>query len=183
MESRKIELKHLVINEGQIEGLPSNPRSWKKGELENLKRSIQQTPELLEARGILVYPHDGKFVVLGGNMRLTALKALGAKDAPCIVVPEDTPVEKLKEIVIKDNGAFGDWDFDMLANEWDDLPLLEWGVPAWNPDVEEDEKEQKDEEEQKHIVKISFLSEEDTERFLAAYSDELVKMYNCQIEK
>ena len=64
-------------------------------------------------------------------MRLSALKALKAKDAPCIVFPEDTPIDKLKEVVIKDNGSFGAWDFDQLANEWGDLPLVDWGVPAW----------------------------------------------------
>ena len=64
-------------------------------------------------------------------MRLSALKSLKAKDVPCIVFPEDTPIDKLKEVVIKDNGSFGAWDFDQLANEWGDLPLVDWGVPAW----------------------------------------------------
>jgi hypothetical protein len=64
-------------------------------------------------------------------MRFSALREMNAVDAPCYVLPEDTPMEKLREIVIKDNGAFGAWDFDMLANEWDDLPLSDWGVPAW----------------------------------------------------
>lgn len=65
-------------------------------------------------------------------MRFSALREMNAKDAPCYVLPEDIPMEKLREIVIKDNGAFGSWDYDMLANEWDDLPLTDWGVPAWN---------------------------------------------------
>lgn len=86
---------------------------------------------MLEARGILVYPWEGKYLVLGGNMRLSALKSLKAKDAPCVIFPEDTPIDKLKEVVIKDNGSFGEWDFDSLANEWGDLPLMDWGVPAW----------------------------------------------------
>ena len=131
METRRIKLTDLVLNEGQVTGLPTNPRQWTRAELENLKKSLQETPELLEARGILVYPWEGKYLVLGGNMRLSALKALKAKDAPCIVFPEDTPVDKLKEVVIKDNGSFGQWDFDQLANEWGDLPLVDWGVPAW----------------------------------------------------
>ena len=131
METRRIKLTDLVLNEGQIAGLPTNPRQWTKTELNKLKKSLQETPELLEARGILVYPWEGKYLVLGGNMRLSALKALKAKDAPCIVFPEDTPIDKLKEVVIKDNGSFGAWDFDQLANEWGDLPLVDWGVPAW----------------------------------------------------
>lgn len=131
METRRIKLTDLVLNEGQIAGLPTNPRQWTKTELNKLKKSLQETPELLEARGILVYPWEGKYLVLGGNMRLSALKALKAKDAPCIVFPEDTPIDKLKEVVIKDNGSFGEWDFDQLANDWGDLPLVDWGVPAW----------------------------------------------------
>ena len=131
METRRIKLTDLVLNEGQIAGLPTNPRQWTKTELNKLKKSIQETPELLEARGILVYPWEGKYLVLGGNMRLSALKFLKAKDVPCIVFPEDTPIDKLKEVVIKDNGSFGAWDFDQLANEWGDLPLVDWGVPAW----------------------------------------------------
>ena len=64
-------------------------------------------------------------------MRFSALREMNAVDVKCCVMPEDTPTEKLREIVIKDNGQFGSWDYDMLANEWDDLPLCEMGVPAW----------------------------------------------------
>ena len=132
METKRIKLTDLVLNEGQVAGLPTNPRQWTKTELDKLKKSLQETPELLEARGILVYPWEGKYLVLGGNMRLSALKALKATDAPCIIFPEDTPIDKLKEVVIKDNGSFGDWDYDALGNLWDDLPLGDWGVPAWD---------------------------------------------------
>ena len=130
-------LAQLERNEGQIAGLPSNPREWSKAEIEKLKKSIRQTPELLEARGLIVYPHNSKYVILGGNMRFTALSEMKIDNAPCIVLPEGLPLDKLKEIVIKDNGSFGSWGYDALANEWDDLPLTDWGVPAWNA-VEED---------------------------------------------
>lgn len=132
MEITRIKLTDLEQNKGQVEGLPSNPRQWGRGELDHLVKSIQETPELLEARGLIVWPYGGKYVILGGNMRFSALREMNEKDAPCYVLPEDTPMEKLREIVIKDNGAFGSWDYDMLANEWDDLPLTDWGVPAWN---------------------------------------------------
>jgi len=155
METRRIKLTDLVLNEGQVTGLPTNPRQWTRAELENLKKSLQETPELLEARGILVYPWEGKYLVLGGNMRLSALKALKAKDAPCIVFPEDTPVDKLKEVVIKDNGSFGQWDFDSLANEWGDLPLTDWGVPVFDMD-----EEKQDEPE---VVEDDFDEDEDVE--------------------
>ena len=155
METRRIKLTDLVLNEGQVTGLPTNPRQWTKAELDKLKKSLQETPELLEARGILVYPWEGKYLVLGGNMRLSALKALKATDAPCIVFPEDTPIDKLKEVVIKDNGSFGEWDFDSLANEWGDLPLTDWGVPVFDVD-----EEKKDEPE---VVEDDFDEDEDVE--------------------
>lgn len=141
MEITKIKINLLEMNTGQVEGLPTNPRSWTKTELENLKKSIIETPELFEARPILVTPTGGKYAILGGNMRYSASKALGLKDVPCIVFPEGTPIDKLKEIVIKDNGSFGDWDYDSLANEWGDLPLTEWGVPAWDTDSEKETAE------------------------------------------
>ena len=131
MEIKRIRLTDLELNRGQVAGLPSNPRQWGKGELEDLVKTIKQTPELLEMRGLIVYPYNGKYVILGGNMRYSALREMSAVDAPCMIVPEDTPIEKLREITILDNGSFGSWDYDMLANEWDDLPLADWGVPAW----------------------------------------------------
>lgn len=125
---KSINTRLLEPNTGQIEGLPSNPRQWTKDEMDSLKKSISETPELLEARGAIVYPYGGKYIVLGGNMRLSAVKSLGWKEMPCVVLPEGTSVEKLKEIVIKDNGSFGEWDMDALVNDWDDLPLSDWGV-------------------------------------------------------
>ena len=132
MEFQRIRLTDLEQNKGQVEGLPSNPREWTRTDLDHLITSIKETPELLEARGLIVYPHEGKYIILGGNMRFSALREMNEVDAPCYVMPEDTPIEKLREIIIKDNGAFGSWDYDMLANEWDDLPLVDWGVPAWD---------------------------------------------------
>jgi hypothetical protein len=134
MEFQRIRLTDLEQNKGQVEGLPSNPREWTRTDLDHLITSIKETPELLEARGLIVYPHEGKYIILGGNMRFSALREMNEVDAPCYVMPEDTPIEKLREIIIKDNGAFGSWDYDMLANEWDDLPLSDWGVPAWKMD-------------------------------------------------
>ena len=144
METTKIDIKKIAQNTGQIAGLPANPRQWKKADVERLAKSIEETPELLEARPIIVMPHDGKYIVLGGNLRLAALKHLGWKDVPVYVLPEDTPIDKQKEIVIKDNGSFGEWDYDELANQWDDLPLADWGVPSW--EATEDEPPQANED-------------------------------------
>lgn len=128
MEFIKIKISELEENKGQIKDLPANPRQWSKADLQKLAESIVETPELLEARGLIVYPYSGKYVILGGNMRYFACKSLHRTEIPCVVLPEDTSVEKLKEIVIKDNGSFGQWDYDALANEWSDLNLNSWGI-------------------------------------------------------
>ena len=140
MNFGKLKISKLVENNGQIEGVPRNPRQWSKEDVEKLKTSIQETPELLEARGCIVYPMGDKYVVLGGNMRLTACKQLGYKEVDCAILDEGTTPDKLREIVIKDNGSFGQWDFDMLANEWDDLPLGDWGVPMNDEKIEKPEE-------------------------------------------
>ena len=132
MQIVKLKLAELAPNTGQIPGLPINPRQWTKGDVDKIAASLKETPELFEARPVLVIPHDGKYVILGGNLRYEGARANKEKEVPAIIFPEDTPVEKLKEVVIKDNGAFGAWDYDALANEWDDLPLGDWGVPAWS---------------------------------------------------
>lgn len=185
METKRIKLTDLVLNEGQVAGLPTNPRQWTKTELDKLKKSLQETPELLEARGILVYPWEGKYLVLGGNMRLSALKSLKATDAPCIVFPEDTPIDKLKEVVIKDNGSFGEWDFDQLANEWGDLPLIDWGVPAWEvsvvPEEIPDDLDAPEGEEKPNVVKITFPDEASLSKFMDMYQAELREMFKCNL--
>lgn len=126
---QRIAIDLIEMNTGQIAGLPSNPRLWTKAQLDNLKASIEETPELLEARGCIVDYHEGKYVCLGGNMRYAACKALGMSELPCYVVPEGTTILKKKQIVAKDNVSMGDWDFDALANEWSDMDLEGWGVP------------------------------------------------------
>lgn len=131
MEIVKLPLADLESNLGQIPGLPMNPRQWTQTDIDSLAKSLTETPELFEARPLLVVEHEGKFVILGGNLRYEASKKNKAKTVPAVVFPADTPTSKLKEIVIKDNGSFGNWDFDALANEWDDLPLADFGVPAW----------------------------------------------------
>lgn len=186
MEFKKIAVSKLTMNTGQIEGVPANPRQWTQADLDRLAASIEETPELLDARGAIVVPYKGEFVVLGGNMRLTAAKKLGLAEMPCAVLPEDTPAEKMKEIVVKDNGAFGAWDFDALANEWDDLPLTDWGVPAWKHETEEDEMPTELDAEQKNkpfVCKITFPDADTMTRFVLAYKDVLEKDYNCTISE
>lgn len=132
MESQNIQISALELNNGQIEGLPKNPRFIRDNQFEKLKKSIEDFPEMLQYRELIVYPLNGKFVVVAGNMRLRAGQELGFTEFPCKVLPKETTVERLKEITIKDNNSFGEWDMDDLANEWDKEQLSEWGVETYD---------------------------------------------------
>lgn len=123
-----IDIKRLELNKGQVEGLPKNPRFIRDERYKALVKSIEDAPEMLKLRELLVVEHGNKFVVIGGNMRLRACKELGMETVPCKVLPADTPVAKLREYAIKDNNGFGEDDWDVLANEWDAEELQEWGM-------------------------------------------------------
>ena len=112
-----------LIKVSDIKSNPNNPRVIKDDKFDKLVTSIKEFPEMLEARPIVVNPD---MVVLGGNMRLKALKAAGVKEAPVYVATWDEI--KQKEFIIKDNVSFGEWDWDTLANEWDAEELGEWGL-------------------------------------------------------
>lgn len=138
-EVKWLPLKSLQPNTGQVPGLPGNPRQWTEGDIKRIARSLKETPELFAARPIIVLPYctpgaDDCYVILGGNLRSEGARRNKMQTVPCYILPSETPVDKLKEIVIKDNGSFGAWDYDALGNEWSDLPLPEWGVPAWDVD-------------------------------------------------
>jgi hypothetical protein len=90
--------------------------------------SILQDQELLELRALLVYPYKGKYVTIGGNMRLKALRQLKFTEAPCIIIPPETPTRKLKNYIVKDNGSFGDWDIDALLADYNRRELEEWAI-------------------------------------------------------
>lgn len=137
MEIKRLPIEQIEMNTGQIEGLPANPRQWTRDDIDRIAKSLKETPELFEMRPCIVYPVGDKFVLLAGNLRFSGARQNGDKDVPCCVVKAGTPVAKLKEIVLKDNGSWGAWDFDALANEWDDLPLVDWGVPAWGLNTRE----------------------------------------------
>ena len=107
MNFKEISLDLLELNVGQIDGLPGNPRKISVEKLELLKKDIQDYPELLEMRGLIVYPHNDRFVLIGGNMRYRAMLELGYGTAPCVIVPKETSVDKLKAYTILDNAPFG----------------------------------------------------------------------------
>ena len=128
MEFKKIHLTRLDFNTGQIPGLPPNPREWTDAEIKRLAKSMKGTPELTEARGCIVVPYEGRYVVLGGNLRLAAAKYLKWPDIMCAVLPEGTKVGKLKEIVLKDNSSFGSWDLSLLRKDWAEFNFGDWGI-------------------------------------------------------
>ena len=107
---------------------PKNPRIIKDGKFQKLVKSIQEFPDMLNKRPLVVFTDvDNKYVVLGGNMRLKACKEIGLKEIPIIVADEWTEEQK-NEFLIKDNVGFGEWDWDILANEWDTEKLTDWGL-------------------------------------------------------
>lgn len=127
-EIKEIEIRDLRTNNGEIEGLPRNPRKISKKNLEKLKKSVQDAPEMLRLRELIVVPHGGQFFVIAGNQRLEAAKAVGMETLPCKVLPEDTDPAKLREYAIKDNLPFGEDDWDVLSSDWDTAELEEWGM-------------------------------------------------------
>ena len=112
----------------EIRENPKNPRLIKDENFQKLVRSIQEFPEMLEARPIVVNPD---MIVLGGNMRLKACKAAGLQEAPVYVASWEE--SKANAFIIKDNVGYGEWDWDILANEWDAAELDEWGLDVWQP--------------------------------------------------
>ena len=125
---KDIDIKRLELNKGQVEGLPKNPRFIRDERYKALVKSIEDAPEMMWLRELIVVEHGNKFVVVGGNMRFRACKELGWKSVPSKVLPADTPPKKLREYARKDNIAFGEDDWDLTANEWDAEELEEWGV-------------------------------------------------------
>lgn len=128
MKVEKVKISAIKFN-------PNNPRIIKDDKFKKLVDSIKQFPKMLEMRPIVVN-NDG--VVLGGNMRLKASKEAGLKEVPVIYASDLTEAQQ-KEFVIKDNASFGEWDWDILANEWDTEQLVEWGLDI--PDFATQSKE------------------------------------------
>jgi len=111
----------------KIKGNPLNPRVIKTDKFKKLVKSIQEFPEMLKLRPIVV---DENMMVLGGNMRLRASKDAGLTEV-WIDIAEGFTEEQKKEFIVKDNVGFGEWEWDILANEWDSVQLAEWGLDVW----------------------------------------------------
>ena len=121
MEATILPITQVFPNIGQVKGLNKNPRFIRDEKYKALLQSIKDDPEMLELRELIVYDTndpDLGYVVVGGNMRYRAMKELGYKEVPCKVLHTGFPIEKLRRIVLKDNGGFGEWDFESLVAEW-----------------------------------------------------------------
>ena len=113
-----------LIDINKIKSNPDNPRVIRDDKFKKLVKSINELPQMLKLRPIVV---NDDMVVLGGNMRLKACKEAGLKEVP-IIKASDLTEDQQREFIIKDNVGFGEWDWDQLANEWDEELLKDWGM-------------------------------------------------------
>lgn len=166
-------MKRVDIN--QVLPNTDNPRFIKDYKFEKLVKSIKEFPQMLDLRPIVV---NKEMVVLGGNMRLKACVEAGIKEVPIIFADSLTP-EQEREFIIKDNSSFGEWDWDLLANEWDTDQLTDWGldIPNFDNDIE-DEKDLSDQLEQSFKIEIDLESEEEQEKM---YNQLITDGYKCRI--
>ena len=173
----------IEINNGQLKGLPKNPRLIKNAKYDKLKESITNYPEMLSWRSLLVYPLDnGKYIIVGGNMRYRAMKELGHNEAPVFIIPKETPIEKIKAYTILDNNGFGEWDWDLLANEWDADMLDDWGLDLLVlEDIEEPENHDGALRNKPFTAKLTFETAELLQRFQEDFAEQLKDEFNCLI--
>ena len=124
---KTIKINKLVANE-------KNPRIIKDSKFKKLVESIKEFPEMLKLRPIVV---DEEMVILGGNMRYKASIEAGLKEVP-VKIAKGLTEEQKNQFIIKDNVGFGEWDWDVLANEWENKELKDWGMDVWQPEEEVD---------------------------------------------
>jgi hypothetical protein len=170
MKTEKISIKLVKSN-------PNNPRIIKDDKFAKLVASIKEFPKMLEIRPIVV---NDDMIVLGGNMRLKACIAAGLKEV-FIIKASDLTEQEQKQFIIKDNVSGGEWDWSMLANEWDSEELDSWGLDVWQkaPDIDYDILEDDDVSEQlddmTNGVKKAIQIEFEAEHYEEAY--QLVKFW------
>ena len=161
----------------KVKGNPDNPRIIKNDKFKKLVKSIQEFPEMLKLRPIVV---DEDMIVLGGNMRLKASKEAGLKEV-WIEVAEGLTEEQKKEFIVKDNVGFGEWEWDMLGNEWDSVQLAEWGLDVWQNEDDEQNNEVNDISNnisEEYRVEIELNSEREQEQ---VFNELTQKGYKCRI--
>lgn len=183
---KMIELARLQPNEGQLPGLPKNPREIDKDKFELLKQDLQKYPKLLKHCTLLVYALDDaetNYIIIGGNMRYLALAELGEQLAPCDVIERPTDVETLQAYVALHNSSFGRWDMDLLANEWDIDDLQSWGLDLdfKLDDEPTDDELDGDDRKKPFTAKLTFSSETMLKKFIKEQEQMLADDYGCTV--
>lgn len=165
-------IKDLKCSE--IKPNPNNPRIIRDEKFEKLVKSIKEFPEMLQERPIVV---NADMVVLGGNMRLRACKEAGLKKIPVAVV--DWSEDKQRQFIIKDNVGFGEWDWNIIANEWDTEELERWGldIPVFDTEAAE-QRDLSDDVKETFEVIIECGNEEYQE---ATYNKLIKDGYSCRV--
>ena len=141
---------YKICNIAEIKETLNNPRLIKDNKFKLLVKSIKKSPWMLNLRPIVV---DETMTILGGNMRLRACKAVGMFEVPVYIATGLTQAEK-KEFIIKDNVGFGEWDWDIIANEWDLQELIEWGFDLPVYDLPLDDEDLKDKNNDKEVCEL-----------------------------
>jgi ParB-like chromosome segregation protein Spo0J len=160
----------------QIKPNPENPRIIKDHKFKQLVESIKSFPQMLELRPIVI---DENNVVLGGNMRLKACIEAGLTNVPVVQAKDLTDLQK-KEFIVKDNVGYGEWDWDDLANNWDEQLLTEWGLDIPNFDIidEQEQKDLSDKIKSEFKIEIICKSEEEQEK---TYNKLIEENYECRL--
>lgn len=147
-----------LVKISQVRPNKDNPRIIKDYKFKKLVQSIKDFPEMLKLRPIVV---NSEMVVLGGNMRLKACTEAGLKEVWVLKADQLTEAQQ-REFIVKDNVGFGEWDWDILANEWDSVQLEDWGMDVPNFYIEPTEDELiEDDKNKPPTIKITFKSIED----------------------
>jgi ParB-like chromosome segregation protein Spo0J len=167
-------MKTEIIKITEVKPNPNNPRVIKDDKFDKLVASIKEFPKMLEIRPIVV---NDDMIVLGGNMRLKACKEAGLKEVHVIKASELTEDEQ-RQFIIKDNVSGGEWDWDMLANEWDVEQLEEWGLDVPNFGEDADQKDLSDELKETFEVIITCKDETNQEQI---YNKLIGEGYECRV--
>lgn len=153
IQSIRIPVDLIDNNDGQIEGVKANPREMTDTEFKKLKKSLKRDPEFTALSELKVYPYKGRWVTIGGNMRLRAIRELGWAEVIAKPIPKDTDIETLNRWILLDNANFGKWDFDRLANEWEETLLADMNISVPSEYDEEDAKREEEEKELGTLVR------------------------------
>lgn len=171
MKSEIIKIDFIKVN-------PNNPRLIKDDKFKKLVKSIKEFPEMLNIRPIVV---NKDMIVLGGNMRLKACKEAGLKEIP-VIIADNLTEEQQKEFLIKDNVSGGEWDWDILANEWKVEQLTEWGLDL--PDFGTDKILDEEQKDLSSIIESLFRIEvicKDEEHQEKVYNKLIEQGYECRL--